>query len=130
MNKEALRYLENAKKILSKALREDSTYSDIKHVQEGCGTAYLAILKAIDASLVNKGVNPKDLPQSVEGYRRMMKKYLSAHNGKLQHNFEALYQELHIAGYYRGLLRNVAVVKEVFKAAERFIGKLSSLSSR
>lgn len=126
MNKEALRYLENAKKILSKAPRENDTYTDTKYVQESCGTAYLAVLKAIDAFLISKGVVPKDLPQSVDGYRKMMKKYLSVHDGKLQNKFEALYGELHIAGYYRGLLRNATVVKEAFKAAETFIDKISS----
>ncbi len=46
--KEPLRYLENAKGILKSIRVEDNTYSDVKAVQEACGTAYLAVLKAID----------------------------------------------------------------------------------
>ncbi|MBI3599479.1 MAG: DUF5618 family protein [Nitrospinae bacterium] len=54
----------------------------------------------------------------------MMKKYLSIKNGKLSKDFEMLYKELHIAGYYRGLLEDVNVVKEVLKSAKAFIDKI------
>ena len=49
--KEALRYLENAKAILRTAPLQDNTYTDDKPVKEACGTAYLAVLKAIDEYL-------------------------------------------------------------------------------
>ena len=45
---ESLRYLENAKELLMKCPVEDDTYTDIKCVQEGCASAYLAVLKVID----------------------------------------------------------------------------------
>jgi hypothetical protein len=122
--KEALRYLNNAKEILQKALIEDNRYADVKYVQEACGTAYLAVLKAIDEYLIKKGVNQKELPQSVEGYRDMIRKYLSVHNGKLTKEFEALYKELHVAGYYRGNLEHTDMVKGAFKAARVFIEKI------
>lgn len=121
---EAIRYFENAKELLSKSPIEDNTYTDIKYVQEACGTAYLAILKAIDEYLIKRGVASKDLPQSVEGYRDMLKKYLSIHNGKLTREFDKLYKMLHIAGYYRGLLEDVNVLKDAFKAAKTFIEKI------
>ncbi len=122
--REALRYLNNAKEILKSVPIEDNTYTDIKPVQEACGTAYLAVLKSIDEYLVNRGVNPKDLPQSIEGYREMIRKYLSVHNGKLTREFEKLYKALHIAGYYRGLLEDVDMVKAAIKSAKAFIGKI------
>jgi len=122
--REALRYLENAKEILKTVEVEDSTYTDIKPVQEACGTAYLAVLKAIDAYLLKKGVNEKELPQSVDGYREMMREHLLIHNGKLLKEFEKLYKLLHIAGYYRGLLEDVAVVREALRAAKNFIEKI------
>jgi len=124
MPREAIRYLENAKEILKKVPVEDNTYTDIKPVQEACGTAYLAMLKAIDEYLINRGVDPKELPQSVEGYREMIRKYLSVHDGKLTREFEKLYKALHIAGYYRGLLEDVNMVKDAFKAAKAFIEKI------
>ncbi|MEW6068232.1 MAG: DUF5618 family protein [Nitrospirota bacterium] len=123
--KESIRYFENAKELLSKSPIEDNTYTDIKYVQEACGTAYLAVLKAIDEYLINKGVNPKDLPQSVEGYREMIRKYLTPYNGKLTREFEKLYKALHIAGYYRGLIEDVNMLKDAFKIAKEFIKKIS-----
>jgi hypothetical protein len=122
--KEALRYLENAKEMLKTVQVEDNTYTDVKPVQEACGTAYLAVLKAIDQYLVKKGVEERELPQSVDGYREMLRKHLMVHNGRLLKEFEKLYKLLHIAGYYRGLLEDVAVVKDAMKAAKTFIEKI------
>lgn len=122
--KEAIRYLNNSKEILENASIEDNTYLDIKPVQEACGTAYLAILKAIDEYLLSRDVHKKDLPQSVDGYREMLRKYLTIHDGKLVREFEKLYNALHIAGYYRGLLGDVNMVKEALKAARAFIKKI------
>ena len=38
---------------------------------------------------------------------------------------ESLYDLLHIAGYYRGLLYDRKVVREALDAAERFIRKVA-----
>jgi hypothetical protein len=122
--REAVRYLENAKDLLKKSPVDNNRYSDIKYVQEACGTAYLAVLKAIDEYLLKRGVSQKDLPDSVEGYRDMLKKYLSVHNGKLTKDFNSLYNLLHIAGYYRGLLDRVEIVKDTFKITKSFIDKV------
>jgi hypothetical protein len=123
--KEALRYLRNAREILGKAPVEDNRYADVKFVQEACGTAYLAILKAIDEYLQNRGLGKKELPKSVDEYRKALRKHGAIHDGKLLREFEDLYDELHVAGYYRGMLHYVNTVKDVFKAARDFIGKLS-----
>jgi hypothetical protein len=122
--REPIRYFENAKEILNKSKIEGNRYEDIKYVREACGTAYLAILIAIDEYLIKRGVDPKKLPQSVDGYREMLKKYLSVHNGKLTKDFEMLYKALHIAGYYRGLLENVDMIKDAFKVTKAFIEKI------
>jgi len=124
MKKEPLRYLQNAKEILKKAPVEDNRYADIKYVQEACGIAYLAILKAIDGCLLNKEVSKKELPRSVDTYRKALQKYLAVHDGKLLRDFEALYDQLHIAGYYRGLLHDIDAIKGIFKAAKAFIERL------
>lgn len=121
---EAIRYFNNAKELLSKSPIEYNTYTGIKYVQEACGTAYLAVLKAIDEYLIKRGVNRKELPKSVEGYREMLNKYLSSRNGKLTNDFNSLYDLLHIAGYYRGLLYRVEIVKDTFKIARDFIDKV------
>jgi len=123
--KESLRYLENARELLKLSPVDDDTYIDLKYVQEACGTAYLAVLKAIDEYLISRGVATRDLPQSVEGYREAIKKYLAPQNGKLTREFEKLYKLLHIAGYYRGLLEDVTVVKDALSVAKRFIDKIA-----
>lgn len=122
--KEALRYLNNAKEILKTVSIEDNTYTDIKPVREAFSTAYLAILEAINEYLIKKGITKKDLPKSVDEYRKMLQKYLVVHDGKLFREFEMLYDMLHIAGYYRGLLYDRNVVKDALKAAKTFIEKI------
>jgi hypothetical protein len=118
--KEALRYLQNAKELLKKAPVEDNRYTDVKYVQEACGTAYLAVLKGIDEYLMKKrGLSKKELPRSVDAYRRALQKYLAVHDGKLLREFEALYEALHIAGYYRGNLYIIDMVKEGRKGIYR-----------
>jgi hypothetical protein len=124
--KEALRYLKNAKEILKSVPIEDNTYIDIKPVREAFATAYLAILEAINEYLINKvGLTKKELPKSVDAYRKVLQKYFSVRNGKILREFEKLYDALHIAGYYRGLIYDVNAVKVYIKAAEKFIEKIS-----
>ena len=125
MSKEPLRYLQNAKDTLAKSPIEDNRYTDDKYVKSACGIAYLGVLKAIDEYLLEKGVLKKDIPKKVEEYRKAVQKYASLYNGKLLRQFDDLYDELHIAGYYRGMLHRTATVKEALKGAKEFIDKLS-----
>ena len=122
--REALRYLNNAKEILKSIPVEDNTYTDLKPVREAMGMAYLAVLEAINEYLLKKGLTKKELPRSVEAYRKALQKYIAVHNGKLLREFEKLYDLLHIAGYYRGLLYDTEVVKDALKAARAFIEKI------
>jgi hypothetical protein len=124
--KDALRYLNNAKEILKSAPVENGTYTDIKPVREACGAAYLAVLMAIDGYLLKKGISKKDLPRSVDAYRRALQKHLAVHDGRLLREFEALYEALHIAGYYRGNLYLVDMIKDAMKAARAFIERIGS----
>jgi len=123
--KEALRYLNNAKEILKSVPVQNGIYIDIKPVREACGIAYLAILIAIDEYLLKKGMSKKELPKSVDAYRRALQKYLAVHDGKLLREFEALYEALHIAGYYRGNLYLVDMIKDALKATRAFIDKIT-----
>jgi superfamily II RNA helicase len=122
--KEALRYLENAKEILKSAPREDSIYTDIKLVREAFAIAYLAVLEVINEALINRGITKRELPKPVDAYRKAIRRYLAVHDGKLLREFEMLYDALHIAGYYRGLIYNVDAVKDYIKAARTFIEKI------
>jgi hypothetical protein len=60
----------------------------------------------------------------VEGYRKTLQKHIAVRNGKVLREFEKLYDMLHIAGYYRGLLYDREVVKEALKSAKSFIDKM------
>jgi hypothetical protein len=122
--KEALRYLNNAREILKAVPVEDNTYTDIKPVREAFGTAYLAVLEAINEYLLKKGLGKKELPKSVDAYRDVLRKHMAVCDGKLLREFEKLYDMLHIAGYYRGLLYDTNVVKDALKAAKAFIEKI------
>jgi len=119
-----LRYLENAKEILGSAPREDSIYTDLKLVREAFAIAYLAVLEAINEALIKRGITKRELPKSVDAYRKTLRKYFAVRNGKLLREFEMLYDALHIAGYYRGLIYNVDAVKDYIKAARAFIEKI------
>ncbi len=118
------RYLANAKETLAKAGIQDNRYIDVKYVKSACGIAYLGVLKAIDEYLVRHGVSKNELPKKVEEYQKSLKKY-SIHNGKLLVQFNDLYDELHIAGYYRGLLHSTSAVKGALQLAKDFVSKLS-----
>ena len=120
-----MRYLNNAKEILKSVPVEDNTYTDVKPVREALGTAYLAILEAINEHLITKkGLTKKKLPKSVDAYRNALQRHVAVHNGKLMREFESLYDLLHIAGYYRGLIYRVSVVKDTLKDAKTFIEKI------
>jgi len=125
--KESLRYLNNASQILKSAPVEDGIYADVKPVREACGVAYLAVLIAIDEYLLRRGLTKKELPRSIDAYRRALQKHLAIRNGKLLREFEALYEALHIAGYYRGNLYLVDMVKDALKSARAFIEKIKRL---
>ncbi|MDI6891130.1 MAG: DUF5618 family protein [Thermodesulfovibrionales bacterium] len=123
--KEALRYLNNAREILKSVPIEDNTYTDIKPVREAFSTAYLAVLEAINEYLGTKrGLTKKELPKSVDAYRDALRKHIAVHDGRLMREFEKLYDALHIAGYYRGLIYDVDMVKDALKAAKAFIEKI------
>ncbi len=123
--KESIRYLQNAKEILKSIPVEDNLYTDIKPVREAFATAYLAILEAINEYLrTKKGLTKKELPKSVDAYRNALQKHIAVHNGKLMREFENLYDALHIAGYYRGLIYDTRAVKDYLKAAKEFIEKI------
>jgi hypothetical protein len=124
--KEAIRYLNNARELLKRSSVEDGRYADDKYVKSACGIAYLGVLKAIDDFLLKKGLPKKELPKKVEEYEKALRKHASTYDGKLLKAFSDIYDELHIAGYYRGNLHRVEVVQAALRGAQEFIRKLTS----
>ena len=93
-------------------------------MRQVCGTAYLAVLEALNEYLLTKGLTKKELPASVNGYRRALRKHIAIHNGRLFREFDKLYDMLHIAGYYQGLLYDVEIIKDALKITQHFIEKV------
>jgi hypothetical protein len=122
--REAVRYLSNARQMLRGVRVEADTYIDRKPVREAMGTAYLAVLEAINEALARRGVARKDLPRSFEAYQAALRRHFAARDGKLLREFDKLYDALHIAGYYRGLIYDTKMVKEALRAAGSFIEKI------
>jgi len=87
-------------------------------------TAYLGILEAINESLMKKGLTKKELPKSVDAYRKALQKHLTVRDGRILREFEKLYDALHIAGYYRGLIYDTRAVKYYLQAAKEFIDRV------
>jgi len=76
-HKEVIRYMENAKDILrTKAKKRDDFYQcqDAPHVSTACGTAYKAVLFALDAYLELKGkpIKVKNNRKNADDYRRAL----------------------------------------------------------
>jgi hypothetical protein len=94
---ECVRYMDDAKESLKKAKKNNGIYSDVKYVQTACGTAYNAVLMAIDEYLKRKSPN-KPKPKSIEEYRTRLAKQ----NKRLLSYLNNAYDELHLAGYYHG----------------------------
>jgi uncharacterized protein (UPF0210 family) len=114
--KEALRYMDNAKETLKKAGKELGTYKDIKYVKTASGTAYNGVLIALDEFLKRKeGIKFKK-PKSIEEYRTRIAKQ----NKKLLEFVNAVYDELHLAGYYHGT-QSEKTIKNGFENAYKII---------
>jgi len=128
--REAIRYLEDAKEMLKKSKVEDNISTDTKYVKSACGIAYLGVLRAVDEYLLSKALTKKELPKKVEEYEKAIKKHLSVHDGKLLRQFQGLYDELHIGGYYRGILHHIGALRDILKAAEDFVQKVNVGNNR
>jgi hypothetical protein len=74
--------------------------------------------------LAKRGYTNREYPKSVDDYRKALQKHFAVHNGKLLREFEGLYDTLHIAGYYRGLIYSVEAVKDYLAAARDSIVKM------
>jgi hypothetical protein len=123
--KEAIRYMDNAKKVLQKADKEDKYYRDAKYVRMACGTAYSGVLVALDAYLALKGVElPKRKRRSIDFYTLNIAKT----DEKLLKYVNTAYNILHWDGYYDGI-KNANVIKEGFDTAYEIIDKIKPMQT-
>jgi len=97
----AMRYFDNAKKVLSNSSIEGFFYQDEKYVSSACGIAYKGVLVALDCWLTLKEVEfPKENKKrkSIHFYRDNLQK----HNKKMVDYLNTVYNQLHLSGYYEG----------------------------
>lgn len=101
--KEALRYIENAKKILKeKAGKVGEYYSDPKYVKMACNTAWNGVLVALKGKMQREGYKfPSRNRMNVDIYRE----YIADRNKKILQHFNSAYNYLHLLGGYDGDLR-------------------------
>ena len=119
---EAIRYMDNAKKALKEAGKEDNSYyKDDKYVRTACGVAYLGVLRALDAWLKVKGVElpKKKKSKSIEYYMDSVAKL----DGKMRSRLSSAYNALHLAGYYWGE-RKIKMIDSGFEDAYEIIDKI------
>lgn len=121
--REVVRYMENASEILrTKAKKDDGYYQDRKYVKMASGTAYNAVLLAMETYLASKGkaiVKPRKGRIDVDNYRRRV----GTIDKKMLDLFNTTYNVLHLAGYYDGEL-SAGVIREGMIAATEIINKI------
>jgi len=110
----------NAKDVLKKARKDNGVYEDIKYVQMACGTAYNAVLIALDDYLSKKEPK-KGKSKSIEEYRLR----LSKQNKQLLRYLNDAYDELHLAGYYQGT-PSAKTVQNGFESAMKIINYIKT----
>ena len=119
---EANRYMDNAKEALHKSDKEDfGHYKDQKYVKSACGIAYLAVLVALDAWLILKGI-----PEPSKKTRKTINYYLSQIaelDNKMVSFLNTAYDILHLEGYYRGITR-IKTIESGFDAAYDIINQI------
>lgn len=116
---EAHRYMDNARDVLKKAGKEGNHYIDDKYVKMACGTAYSAVLKALDGYLILKDAEKKRGRKSIEFYKEQVSKL----DKKISADLLTVYDVLHLSGYYDGITR-VSTILSGFDAAEDIINRI------
>lgn len=125
--REAVRYISNAVEILrTKGNKKDRYYQDSKYVRMACGTAYNAVLLALETYLEMKGM---PLDKKAPNTRPNVKDYerrLATLDKKLLNEFKTTYEVLHLNGYYEGLTK-YDVIRSGMDSAIQVINKIKPI---
>ena len=119
---QVVRYLDNAKVDLQRAgSSEDGRhFKDKKYIRRAGGTAYSAVIMAVDLWLGEKGIVPtKKERKSIDFYRNHLRKL----DMKLLNNLNVAYDTLHLSGYYDGSLSK-GNMTDGFDAADFIVQKI------
>ncbi len=124
--REAVRYLDNAAEILrNKALKKDRYYGDAKYVSMACGTAYKAVLLALETYFELKGM-PLDHKKYGRTNVKDFERRLAVLDKKMLNEFSTTYDVLHLAGYYEGQTK-YDVIRSGMDSAIQIINKIKPM---
>jgi len=122
--KESMRYIENAKEILStKAGKDGKYYSDPKYVRMACNTAYNGLLLALNGLFAYKGIEiPRNRQKNRNALRvQFYEEQLGKINKAILKDFtQSAYPLLHEYGGYDGNLQ-VSISQEGINTAIEII---------
>ena len=118
---EAMRYMDNARECLQKAKKDGKYYNDPKYVRMACGTAYNAVLMALDGFFLLKNIEiPKGKKRrSIEFYHDNLAKL----DKKMLNTLNSAYKILHLWGYYDGI-EKVSVIEDGLEDAGTLIAQI------
>ncbi len=119
---EALRYIDNAKEVLSsKAGKDGDYYSDRKYVKMASHTAYCGLLYALDGMFEYKGIEkPKNRSRKRDAVTvKFYQEQLGKINRTVLDKFnETVYPNLHELGGYEGVLDVNTIQRGISTAVE------------
>ena len=124
--REAVRYMNNATEILrTKAQKKDRFYEDARYVRMACGTAYSAVLLALEAYFEIKGM-PLEKKKASRTNVKDFEKRLAVLDKKLLKEFSTTYDVLHLSGYYEGQTK-YDVIHSGMDSAVQIINKIKPI---
>jgi len=119
---EAMRYIDNAKEVLSsKAGKDGDYYSDRKYVKMASHTAYCGLLYALDGMFEYKGIEkPKNRSRKRDAVTvKFYQEQLGKINRTVLDKFnETVYPNLHELGGYEGVLDVNTIQRGISTAVE------------
>ena len=116
-------YIRRSEKAYEKGLEELGKARKRKDgilARDACGKGWLAIIEATKALLISKGVKEDKLPETHRGLRYFVRKY---GDKELRRIYYAVYVDLHIDGYYDGLI-DYAIIAERFEDVKQYIDRV------
>ncbi|MDX2189411.1 MAG: DUF5618 family protein [Bacteroidota bacterium] len=116
---EAIRYLDNAKEILSqKAHKEGEYYQDPKYIKMAGNTAWSGVLVALNGYLNDKNIKKEKGRVSIDWYKEQVAKL----DKKMLNDLNSAYNYLHLLMGYNGDL-SVKTAQTGLELAQRIINK-------
>ena len=119
-------HLQEAKKLRQKAGEEFEKARDKNDstvLRDACAKGWLSAIEATNALFLKKGVKEEELPQTDRGRRYMVYKYAEE---ELEFLYKLLRSDLHIEGYYDGVLSFEEVEKDLDRL-DRYIQRIEEL---